>query len=106
MSWSFSISMKAEEIGDVEANRAFLEANHDKSKIGNEQAVEERDQQVTSAIDVAAHLLVSGIYDKAKEVTVNCVGHANKGFYGENAAHDSVQVNVYIKEYKPLAESA
>jgi len=99
MSWSINSTEIKHDPENIEATR---EAVFALVASGNEQAPDERDDQVTEAKHVIFDMIMSGGASKTASVfMVWASGHANKGHvHVEGYSNDHMSVNVSVNKYR------
>lgn len=102
MSWSLSTTIKAAEVPVSKTGMVPEElVNIDRSNIGNNQALKERDEQIDAAIDAALRILVQGGFDNAEEIAITMSGHANPEHKPvEGWSNETINVSVTIRKYR------
>lgn len=103
MSWSVSKTVEVD--GEDNSRTLALKVSEalkaaDRSNIGNQQCVKERDEQIDAAIRAAARLVRESGFVAAKEIMVSLSGHANQ--YHKNVdgwANECVTISVYATKY-------
>lgn len=101
MSWSMSTVLKHEhtDVG-LQKNLDALNAI-DRTNVGNQHCVKERDEQIDTAIHAVHQIIVEGGFSNAAEITVSMSGHANPNHETANGwSNESINISVYVKSYK------
>ncbi len=101
MSWSISTEIKKDATTKSISDVVGILNSLDKTNIGNQQCVKERDEQVEIAINAAAHLIVNtGLAQNAEVIGVSLSGHANLNHEPvKDWANESITVSGYAKAY-------
>lgn len=101
MSWSIYKVLEGEN-ADVFSTNAIDELEAvDRTNIGNQNCVKERDEQIEAAIRAVSQLLLEGGFANAKEINVSISGHANPEHKTASGwSNEAINISLSIKSYQ------
>jgi hypothetical protein len=101
MSWSIGATLNNDG-AELLAQNALNALNEmDRTNIGNQDCVEERDQQIDAGIRAISQLLDEAIFEHAEEISIFMTGHANKDHKKASGwSNDSISISITVQSYK------
>ncbi len=102
MSWSISTELKNEKTDMFTDNKLKRLKSIDRSNIGNQHCVQERDEQIDAAMQAVASLLIAGGFiENSDEISISMSGHANKNHNKDDSwSNEFVNINIGVKSYR------